>query len=288
MRFRATITTFVCVALLAACAGNPDPNIQYDYADCTPASGGGGASGSGNPVATIIGTILIDAVVDVSWYYGCKGAQNLDHALFPPPMSSLRDGVYHSGDGLFSVAVPGRLSPTPHDSSWLALLENPGRQQDYLYFLPKPLGQANPAYLVVALPKLDEYTAHLTPDEFALDVGYIRDAMSRHPVSEYGHEPAPIHTEDTIVDGKPAIFTSYSLVIGDDRIATSIFGTDHELLHLLLYAVKTPSRAAILGIAWPRDCPKCGTGPEADIRSMDPQLKKFVDSFHLADAASVN
>lgn len=288
MRSKALITGLVCIALLSACAGNPDPNIHYDYADCSPGDGGEVGAAGGNPVATIIGTIVVEAVVDVSWYYGCKGVQNLDHALFPPPLSSLRDGVYRSGDGVFSVAVPGRLAPTPDDSAWLTLLEHPGEEQDYLYFLPKPAGQANPAYLVVAFPKLDAYTAHLSLDEFALDVRYIRDAMYRHPVSEDGREPAQVHVEDTTLDGKPAMFASYSLVMGDDKVATRIFGKDHEILHLLLYVVKTPSRAAILGIAWPRDCPKCGTGPEADIRNMDPELKKFLDSFHLADPASVD
>lgn len=277
------------LALLAACAGNPDSRIHYDYADCTPSGNGtAGASGSGNPVAIIVDAIVVDVIVDLSWYYGCEGVQNLNHALFPPPVSSLHDGVYHSGDGVFSVAVPGQLSRTPDDPTWFTLLERLGPEQDYLYFLPKPEGNAGPGYLVIGFPKLDAVTARQSPDEFARDVHYIRDAMSRHPVSEYGHEPAVLHVEDIVLDGKPTMFASYSLVIGDDPIATRIFGNDHDLLYLLLYVVKTPTRAAMLGIAWPRDCPKCRTGSEAEIRAMDPHLKQFVESFHLADAAAGN
>lgn len=289
MLIRNLIAGCMAIALLTGCASNPNPKIQYDYADCTPSgNGGGSASGGGNPVAVIVGMLVVEVVVDLSWYYGCEGVQNLDHTLFPPPMSSLHDGVYHSGDGVFSVAVPGQLSPTPAGADWLTLLERLGQEQDYLYFLPKPEGEANPGYLVVAFPKLDAITAPQTPDEFALDVRYIRDAMSRHPVSEYGHVPVELHAEDITLDGKPAMFASYSLVMGDDKVATRIFGKQQEILYLLLYVVKTPSRAAMLGIAWPRACPKCSTGSEAEIRAMDPQLKQFVESFHLADAAARN
>ena len=287
---RSFIAGCMALALLTACAGNPDPKIQYDYADCTPSGNGGngGVSGSGNPVAAIVGMLVIDVVVDLSWYYGCEGVQSLDHALFPPAVSSLRDGVYSSGDGVYSVAVPGQLARTADDGTWLTLLERLGQEQDYLYFLPKPAGEPNPAYLVVAYPKLDADTAPLSPDEFALNVSHIREAMDRHPISAYGHEPVELHAEDITLDGKPAMFASYSMAIGDDKVATRIFGKSHEILYLLLYVVKTPTRAAILGVAWPRDCPKCSTGSEAAIRAMDPRLKQFVESFHLAVAAAAN
>ncbi len=290
MHNRPMIAGFMALALLTGCAGNPDSKIQYDYAECTPSGNGGdgGVSGSGNPVAAIVGMLVIDVVVDLSWYYGCESVQNLDHALFPPAVSSLRDGIYRSGDGVYSVAVPGQLSPTPGDANWLSLLERLGQEQDYLYFLPKPAGEPNPGYLVVAFPKLDADTAPMSPDEFALNVSYIRDAMARHPISEYGHEPVELHAEDITLDGKPAWFASYSMAIGDDKVATRIFGKEHEILYLLLYVVKTPTRAAILGIAWPRDCPKCSTGSEADIRAMDPHLQQFVESFHLADAPAAD
>ena len=290
MLTRSFTAALMALALLTACAGNPDPKIQYDYADCTPSGNGGngGVSGSGNPVAAIVGMLVIDVVVDLSWYYGCEGVQNLDHALFPPAVSSLHDGIYRSGDGLYSVAVPGQLSRSADDARWLTLLERLGQEQDYLYFLPKPEGQPNPGYLVIVFPKLDADTAPQSPDEFALNVSHIRDAMARHPVSEYGHTPVELHAEHITLDGKPAMFASYSLVMGDDKVATRIFGKDQETLYLLLYVVKTSTRAAILGIAWPRDCPKCSTGSEAEIRAMDPHLKQFVESFHLADAAAAD
>ena len=287
MHNRPMIAGFIVLALLTGCAGNPDPKIQYDYADCTPSGndGNGSVSGSGNPVAAIVGMLVIDVVVDLSWYYGCEGVQSLDHALFPPAVSSLRDGIYRSGDGVYSIAVPGQLARTADDGSRLSLLERLGQEQDYLYFQPKPAGEPNPAYLIVAYPTLDADTASLSPDEFALNVSHIREAMDRHPISAYGHEPVELHSEDITLDGKPAMFASYSMAIGDDKVATRIFGKSHEILYLLLYVVKTPTRAAILGIAWPRDCPKCATGPEADIRTMDPRLNQFVESFRLADAA---
>ena len=87
MLTRSFTAALMALALLTACAGNPDPKIQYDYADCTPSGNGGngGVSGSGNPVAAIVGMLVIDVVVDLSWYYGCEVDGYLVLNNYPKP-----------------------------------------------------------------------------------------------------------------------------------------------------------------------------------------------------------
>src|SRR6185312_119563 len=83
------------------------------------------------------------------------------------------------------------------------------------------------------------------------------------------------------LDGKPALFQTYSLLLttdDNDNDATKFFGNGSKTLNLLLYVVKTHDEAAIIGIVWPGDCVACATGPESAVRRLNPDVDAFMSS----------
>jgi hypothetical protein len=87
------------------------------------------------------------------------------------------------------------------------------------------------------------------------------------------------HREEVSLDGRTALSVIYSQTPP---------GAAKPAAFYLMYFIKTRKNAAVLSIAWPGDCPKCARGPEQEVRGMDPELEKFVDSFRLIDLVPVN
>jgi len=262
----------VSLALLAGCASYSDPRIKQEGDGCNP--GGVGHVNS-------LGELVFVFTLDLAFAYSCEGITHLVEGGHPP--SRLEDGVYHSGDAEFSIKLP--VTPSSSDTGTYSLFERLTRSEDHIFILPNTQGEGRSAYMVDVLPKLDAKDADLSPKEFLGDMTRVKQLMSLHPISSEDGAPL-MHEEALTLDGKPALFQAYSVLLysdDKDNDATEYFGTGSKTLYLLLYVVKTHDQAAILGIAWPGDCAACATGPESAVRKTNPDLDAFVSSFKLMD-----
>jgi hypothetical protein len=209
------------------------------------------------------GLIIKDPLfLPVYFLYGftCEGVKALDrHGAFDsPPKGTLQDGVYTAADGSFSVTPPPGLG----------IHEEYYPQQDYLLFAPRLI--KGPVYGMNVSPDQEPIYASLTLDEFA--TVQLRDARFQSQLAD-GVALREMRREEITLDGRPAL----SIIYSQTRP-----GADAPQAYYLLYFTKTRHRSAVLSIAWPRDCPKCADGPEAEVRAMDPALDAFVSSFRLA------
>ena len=264
----------VSLALLAGCASNPDARIKRDDLGCNP-------GGPGN--VNSLGEFVFALAFDVAFAYSCEGITNLVDGSVGRPPSKLQDGVYHSGDGAFSIKLP--VTPSASDAGTYSLVERLTRSEDHIFVLPNQKGEGRSAYMVDVLLKLDAKDADLSAKEFLGDMTRVKELMKLHPINS-DDQPPLLLEESLTLDGKPALFQAYSVLLySDDRDndATDFFGTGSKTLYLLLYVVKTHDQAAILGIAWPGDFPSCATGPESALRKLNTDLDAFVSSFKLAD-----
>jgi len=268
---RLTAALLICT-LLASCATNPDPRIKQEGSGCNPGNPGGVNS---------LGEFVFILAFDLVFAASCEGITHLVDGAAGRPPSRLEGDVYHSGDDAFSVRLP--VTPSASDTGVYTLVEHLTRTEDYIFVLPNQKGEGHSAYMVDVLRKLDTKDANLSPKEFLGDMSRVKQLMAIHPLtSEDG--PPLVHEESLTLDGKPALFQTYSLLLttdDNDNDATKFFGNGSKTLNLLLYVVKTHDEAAIIGIAWPGDCVACATGPESAVRRLNPDVDAFMSSFRL-------
>jgi hypothetical protein len=289
MLIKRTIAALVVVTLLAGCAPvpakdgggqNPQTKQQSSSPDSSSdighnSSGGGGGFGNiGNiDPRALLAVVVIVVVVVSAVAIAHLASETIDYIqqhTKPAPTISIQDHIYHSPRGLFSVAIPGEYpaqGPTGIDVRQIA-----DQDQEQVFFLPTQEG--DPVYSISTQPLLSGSYSAMSLDDFA--------SQTYHP--PISSDPAlhqkplqPLLDEKLTLDGKPALFREYSL--GSDAYSK-------KPVYYLLYFVRNNERSALLSISWLKDCPKCSTGPETDIRAMDPHLKQFVESFHLVDSGS--
>lgn len=197
----------------------------------------------------------------VYFLYGftCEGVKALDHhgVFDAPPKGTLKEGVYTAADGSFNVTPPPGLG----------IHEEYYPQQDYLLFASRLV--KGPVYGLNVSPDQEPIYNSLTLDEFA--TVELRDARFKRQLAA-GVPLQELRREEITLDGRPALSIVFSQTPP---------GADKPSMYYLMYFTKTRHRSAVLSIAWPGDCPKCATGPESEVRAMDPQLQGFVESFRL-------
>ena len=247
---------------------NPsDGSSDADTKTNSHGGGGGGFNipdipGNGDALLAIVGIIVVlVAAQGVIWtvdYIKKHSTPNLE--------GSVKDGVYHAKHGEFSVAVPGDYPA--HEGTGFKVREVRDQGQEQVVFLPATDG--DPLYGVSVQPRLSAADAVMSLDDYASKL-YPSPTQDGRPVK-------PALDEKLTLDGKPALFREYM----------QIPSIGAEPVYYLLYFIKTGDRSALVSITWTSDCSKCAAGPEADIRAMDPHLRQFVESFHLADAAPAN
>lgn len=244
------ITGLTLLATLAGCATEPNDPCMVQ------------------PPGQQNGIYIYDVLfLPVYLLYGvtCEGIRALDrHGAFrTPPKGEVVDGIYAPEDGSFSVAAPEGLE----------IREQLSPERDYVFFAPRRA--RGPVYGVTVDRVLDPEYAALTAEEYAAlalqDARFRRLQASDAPLQE-------VRREDVTLDGRPALAVTYS---------QTPKGAAQPTAWYLMYFIKTRKNAAVLSITWPKDCPKCGGGPEAEVRAMDPELKGFVESFRLADLVQV-
>jgi hypothetical protein len=240
-------------ALLAACANAPtDP--RDDRCLLKPQPDGSGV-------------VLSEPLfLPVYFLYGftCQGIRAMDqHGLFDaPPKGALEDGVYTAADHSFSVRAPAGLGI--HEENYPGL--------DYVLFAPRVMRGA--VYAVNVNPEMEPIYASLTLDQFASIS--LRDARFQSQLAA-GTPLKEVRRETVSLSGRPALSIVYS---------QTPTGAEKPGAYYLLYFMKTRHRSAVLSIAWPGDCPECGSGPDAGMRAMDPDLKAFLDSFVLGGSSA--
>ena len=253
MILKRCITAPALAALLVAGCANPNV-LPADDPCALPMPDNGGISINGPLTLVMIPIALLYGL-------GCEGVRALDrHGAFTPaPKGEVEDGIYRPVDGSFSVAVPAGLD----------IREQLSPQRDYVFFVPRLT--RGPVYGVTVDRDLDPEYAALSVDEYAAlalkDARFQKLQASDAPLVER-------HREDVSLDGQPALSVIYS---------QTPRGAGGPATWHLMYFIKARKNAAVLFVIWPKDCPKCAGGPEQDVRGMDPEIEKFVDSFHLAD-----
>jgi len=250
-------------------AAGPDGDAVSTASNPNTSHGGGGSccgSFNGDPRAllVIVGIIVVLGVafLVIDSIDHIRDHWNADAA------GSVKDGVYHATGGVFSVAVPDGYSA--HGHTGVKGREPTDLSQEQVAFLP--VVEGDPLYGVSVQTKLPAEAAAMPLEDYATKLYPSPGATD--PTLQ-GKTPPPVLEERLTLDGKPALFREYAQAAG---------AWGKPPVHYLLYFIKTGTRGALVSITWTKDCPKCGTGPETDIRAMDPQLKRFVESFHLADA----
>ena len=255
MRARRLTLCLLLPLLLAACA-SADPAKQRCDIDFL--------QGQQNDDAR---QLLFVATMQLVYLAGCNSLLYVERHLSAPHEGSVYDGVYHSSDGVFSVALPGPLAVG--DEPGIRVREQINLAQDHGFFLPT--GAPGALYSVSVVKQLEGADAGLSLQQFAARALQDQEQQNRQMAA------APLqklHEEDLQLDGSPALFVVYS---------QSQAGADAPQAYYLMYFLKSHGRAAFLSVAWAGDCRHCGDGTEADIRAMDPHLKQFVESFKLAD-----
>jgi hypothetical protein len=268
--------------LLAGCAAAPvttEPgrvtldNLCLTDATEQPPNGGGGGGGGGDWLnglphsAALILLAVIGGMV-LADYSICRLEDNISGAAHA---TTVQAGVYHSGDGLFSVALP-RLA-----SEALAIVQRYDRRHDYVIFSP-----ADSRILYTVSVSHEALVTSL--DEF------VTFSTSRDRTTEGGSSLARAGFElrqrqDITLDGRPAVFEVYYLDLdkANSAVKDRFPGLSH--LYYLSYFTMAGEHGAAMYISWPGDCANCDSGSEAAIRTIDPRIQKFLDSFHLSDAA---
>jgi hypothetical protein len=237
----------LALVLLSGCATQKGPGSDGCQLDPYPQAGG------------LVWADPLFLPVYFLYGFGCEGVKALDrHGVFDSaPKGTLQDGVYTAADGSFSVMPP------PGDG----IHEEYYPQQDYLLFAPRLT--RGPVYGMNVSPDQEPIYNSLTLDEFA--TVELRDARFQAQLAD-GVPLVEVHREEITLDGRPALSIVFSQTPA---------GASTPRAYYLLYFTKTRHRSAVLSIAWPRDCPKCASGPEAEMRAMDPALQNFVGSFIL-------
>lgn len=227
-------------------------------------------NGNGDAVLVMFAYLLS---YDAAVYSTCE----VGKILHPAPTSIVSNGIYQSGSGIFSVALPhppsGAIKPTI-DIVQPALLP-----ADYVMIWPqenaKSYSSGAIAYGVgishalkpsdLSMP-LDEYAAH----ELAADPMVT---------NRFGHNISSLlYQEQVVLDGRPAVFGIYSS-------AMTIDGLEPAPLYVLIYTMRVKSHAVIMAVYWRGECEVCTSGKGDEARRMDTNITDFVDSFHVNEMA---
>lgn len=275
-RLIVVITTAVLV--LAGCAAAPvttEPgkvtidNLCITHTTDEPAGGGGGGNWFNGipPEAGLIILAVMGGVV-LADYSICHLEDSLSG---PEHATTVQAGIYHSGDGLFDVALP-RLA-----SEDLSIVQRYDRHHDYVIFNSPDSQMA--------------YTVSVTHEALVTSLDdFVAFSTSHDRTTEGGSSLATLGFElkqrqQIVLDGRPAVFEVYYLDMSraDDGARRRFPGVDH--MYYLSYFTIAGEHGAAIYIGWPGSCASCDTGSEGQIRAIDPRIQKFLGSFHLIDDA---
>jgi len=211
--------------------------------------------------------LLMDVMLGV-FSLSCAGGVTIGNGIYVLHRALVHGDTYHSPDGLFSVTLPGQAAVG--DGDGLVIRESITPERDYVSFVQRPA--QGDIYSITALPTLPERYGDMDVADFSHAV--VTDLQVALRAQDQG---APVlerlYEQQITLDGRPSMFATF-------RREGAGIGP-----YYLVYFVKKADRAAILSVLWWGDSLPTGRDAEATIRTMDPTLQEFVNSFHLAVSA---
>ena len=216
---------------------------------------------------------LIFFGLEIGYDIGVYGTCVTGKLLQPAPAAVVSDGIYHSGRGTFTVALP--TPPTTDRKPSINIVQPTVLPADYAMFWPID----GDAILKSGPIAYGAGTATQTQAQMAepLDVEAEQEVhQNAMTTGRFGAgAPSLLRHEMVTVDGHPTVFEVYSspLHLPDQ--------SRDEPLYLLTYFTREAATSATLVIFWRGACAACTDGGEADVRKLDPSIGRFVDSFQL-------
>lgn len=214
--------------------------------------------------------------LNIAAYEACESYSK----LLPVSSSATSDGIYHSEDGLFSVALPEPLANNGQPG--VGIWRRVQLHSQSTFFVPD---QVNAAVYGVSIRK------NLSSDEVAMSNDQYADnliASNERPEFDIGSRVSVTHLyrENVLVgDGLPAVMEVFrEEKNGDQTTNQHVLSDQSQPTYLIYYISKTKGAVAVLSILWRNECQSCAVGPESKIRNMDPGIAKFVDTFKILDA----
>jgi hypothetical protein len=258
------------IAALSACASTSPAqtnlNTQTFPNNCSVAyAASSRGQGSGGTVVGGLGLII---------GFLANGQCEALSKLVPVPDSSIKDGVFRSGDGTVSVTLPEPLARNG----------NPGSQiweDDPAHVSKVFISSTQSDGLIYAIYPLN-WRPFATPDTLSdLEERFFNNPYFTASIMIGGENQEHVFSGKTILpDGSSAILDvlrpAQAVNATQDKLQTA---PETERPYLLYYLIKSDRKYSIISIVWPNPCHVCSIGPEADIRNMDPRIATFVNSY---------
>lgn len=237
------------LAFLSACATNP--NGGYSDKDCW-------LGKKSNPDSFDSGIVFVEGV----FYLGCQASVAVGNLAVDLKHVVVHGETYRSPDRLFQVNLPG---PAARDGgAGFVTMESVTPERDYVTFVQQPGPGA--VYSVTDLPNLPERYSVMDIADFSHAV--VADSLANLHAADKGAASLELTYEQQVaLKGGAAMFAVY-------RRSGATSGP-----YYLIYFLKKAHEAAILSVLWHSDSLPTGADPEAAIRTMDPGLQEFVNSF---------
>lgn len=267
-RMKARLSLVLCGTFaLCACATAPrtPAGVPVDFIGCSSAVRDPGNLGGDPTVALLV--LGVETGYDIAAYGTCA----VERLVHPGSTGALSGGVYRSGRGTFSVAL---LTPPPSmQKPSIGILQPTVLPSESV--LIRPLDDGKPV-MMSGLVEIGAAISHETELQQS-------STLEQAGLEEMQHQTgltteALLHQEPVILDGRSALFAIYS-------VRPSRSDSPSQLHYLFTYFTRYQHDSAALAVFWSGDCAVCTEGHETDIRKLDSDIGRVVDSFHLDEAA---
>lgn len=277
---RATCIIFSLFLVSAAgCSSSPtaaDQNMQSAAGLCKERLGEVilGARTPDPGTVRIVAATIMTLGLNVAAYETCK--THFESLL--PPTSGFGNDLYHSEDGSFSVILPGLLAK--NEQSTFDIAHTTTGSWENTTFIPK---QSDGVIYGISLNR------QLSLDDVPMSTQQYADRLLDSRMRAQfdtisGVELAQLHKEEiTIGGGIPAVVDVFGFQGASSSGKTDVQKDSNPTGYVIYYIVKSKDMSAVLSIVWRGQCSKCVSGPESEIRRMNPGITKFVESFRFTD-----
>lgn len=255
------------VLALCACATAPSTpaGVPVNFAGCSSSVRDPDTPGGGDPAVMLVG-LGLETGYDIAAYSTCAVAR----LVHPGSAGTVTGGIYHSGRGTFSLALPAVPSGVQKPS--IDIIQPTVIPSESALIRPMDDGEAMKSGPVA-------YGASIRQETALQQSSTLEQAGLEELQHQAGPTTAtPVRHEPLTLDGRPALFAIYSVKL--TRAAPA-----PQPHYLFMYFTRYQHDAAVLAVFWSGDCAVCAEGHETDIRALDPDIGRVVDSFHLDETA---
>lgn len=265
-----TLAVSACTTTPSAPSVSGAPQVPVNFMGCSSTLPPAWFPDSGNATAVLI-LLGLEASFEIAAYGTCT-VERLAH---PSATGTVTDGVFRSGHGTFSVALPFPPPGIPKPS--IAVIQPTVLPSESVLFRSMDDGDTVKSGAMVFGAAMSRET-QLEQSATVEQAGIAKLDRENTAVRAGAVAPTLIRHELVTLDGRPALFASYeSKLYLDGKHATPAY--------LFVYFTRYQNDSAVLTVLWSGDCLPCASGHEAGIRALDPNIGRFVDSFHMDEKA---